>query len=102
MRVNDAHPASKPNAAKPAANGAAPPQAPAKSDADIAKEKQPYFQKRIQLFEEYRERELHKLDEAKQADVKIKGTHDFLQLKPDMSMPQAALAAHNAHPCAPC
>ena len=96
MRVNDAHSASKPSAAKPAANGAAPAQPPAKSDADIAKEKQPYFQKRIQLFEEYRERELHKLDEAKQADVSIKGTHAFLKLNRDMSMPQIVLAAYTA------
>ena len=85
MRVNDAQSASKPNAARPAANGAAPPQFPAKSDADIAKEKEPYFQKRRQLFEKYRERGLQKLDEAKQTDVSIKGTHACLKLDRDMS-----------------
>lgn len=101
MRVNDAHPASKPSAA-PAANGAAPAQPPAKSDADIAKEKEPYFQKRRQLFEKYRERELQKLDEAKQADVSIKGTHAFLKLEGNMSMPWRGIAADSAHLCTVC
>ena len=83
MHVNDAQPAADAGAAKPTANGAAPAKGPAKSDADIAKEKLPYFQKRIQLFEEYRKRELQKVDAAREANVQIKGSHAFLPPLPN-------------------
>lgn len=75
LHVTDAQPAANIENVKPAANGAAPAQ-PAKSDADIVKGKLPYFQRRIHLFEEYRKRDLQKIDAAKQANVPIKGAHD--------------------------
>lgn len=76
LHMTEAQPAANVQHAKSAANGAAPAQPPAKSDVDIVKRKLPYFQKRIQLFEEYRKRELQKVAAAKQANVPIKGAHD--------------------------
>lgn len=73
MHVTDAQPAASAKQSKTAANGIT--AQPIKPDADVVKEKQPYFQKRIQLFEEYRKRELQKIEDAKQANVPIKGAH---------------------------
>ncbi len=70
LYVADAHPA---NGSPAAANGAAPPKAHAKSDADNVKEKLPYFKQRIDLFEQYQKRELQKVEDAKAANVPLKG-----------------------------
>ncbi len=56
-----------------AASGADAVKAGGKADAEIVKAKLPYFKKRIELFEEYRERELQKIEAARAANVPLKG-----------------------------
>jgi hypothetical protein len=43
-----------------------------KTHADFLAERQPYYQKRIDLFEKYYQRELDQIEAARAADVKIK------------------------------
>ena len=52
-------------------NGAAA-QPSSRSHADFVQEKQPFYAKRIQLFEKYQQRERDKREQAAQADVKCK------------------------------
>lgn len=56
-------------AAAPVANGKS-----QKSAHDVVKEKQPYYQRRIDLFVEYRQRQLQALEDAKAANKPLKGT----------------------------
>ena len=53
-----------------------PPSAPAqprKSDAEMVAEKQPYYSKRIELFEHFRQRDMDNLQAAKAANRPLKG-----------------------------
>ena len=46
---------------------------PSKSEAQVKEEKKPYYERRIQLFEQYRQREVDALESAKTANEPIKG-----------------------------
>lgn len=50
---------------------AAPPKQPQKTFEEAAKERTPYYQKRIQLFEQYKKREDEAVEAAKAANVPI-------------------------------
>ena len=49
-----------------------PPQ-PRKPDAEVVAEKQPYYSKRIELFEQFRQRELDRLQAAQAANEPLTG-----------------------------
>jgi TGS domain len=53
-------------------SGDAPAATTSKSHAEYLAEKQPFYAKRIEVFEQYRKREQEKLEKARAADVKVK------------------------------
>ena len=49
------------------------PYKPARSDAEVVAEKQPYYAKRIELFEQFRQRNIEDLEKGKAANKPIEG-----------------------------
>lgn len=82
-----------------APNGAAPAKPDAKSDADTVKEKLPYFKQRIELFEKYQQRELQKVEDAKAANVSLKGTHAPNTFAPHLPRRRAASSSRGSRHC---
>ena len=57
---------------EPSTTASAPPKA-ARPDAEVVAEKQPYYAKRIELFEQFRQREIDDLQAAKDANEPLEG-----------------------------
>ena len=53
----------------------------ARSPEEMVKEKQPYYQNRIQLFQQYRARQQRSVEEAKAANKPLKGLANVLPTK---------------------
>ena len=51
------------------------PAKPARSDAEVVAEKQPYYAKRIELFEQFRQRNIEDLEAGKAANEPLEGLY---------------------------